>query len=103
MPEQTKTSTVDSSKPAATNSASGVHGTTPAGTSDERSVADAVRQMFDEIAPRYDFLNHVLSMNIDRLWGRRPARTFSHLLSRDHARLLDHFAGTAHLSITTRP
>ncbi|HZE82089.1 MAG TPA: class I SAM-dependent methyltransferase, partial [Candidatus Polarisedimenticolia bacterium] len=89
MPEQAKTSTVDSSKPAATNSASGVHGTTPAGTSDERSAADAVRQMFDEIAPRYDFLNHVLSMNIDRLWWRRTARTFSHILSRSNARVLD--------------
>lgn len=27
-----------------------------------------VRRMFSEIAPRYDLLNHVLSLNIDRVW-----------------------------------
>jgi demethylmenaquinone methyltransferase/2-methoxy-6-polyprenyl-1,4-benzoquinol methylase len=30
-----------------------------------------VRQIFSEIAPRYDFLNHVLSLNIDRIWRRK--------------------------------
>ncbi|MDQ3996581.1 MAG: class I SAM-dependent methyltransferase, partial [Gemmatimonadota bacterium] len=30
-----------------------------------------VRRMFSEIAPRYDLLNHVLSLNIDRAWRRR--------------------------------
>jgi len=30
-----------------------------------------VRRMFSEIAPRYDLLNHVLSLNIDRGWRRR--------------------------------
>ena len=30
----------------------------------------AVRQMFGEIAHRYDFLNHVLSASIDRRWRR---------------------------------
>jgi demethylmenaquinone methyltransferase / 2-methoxy-6-polyprenyl-1,4-benzoquinol methylase len=29
-----------------------------------------VQQIFSEIAPRYDLLNHVLSMNIDRAWRR---------------------------------
>ena len=29
-----------------------------------------VRGMFTEIAPRYDFLNHLLSLNIDRSWRR---------------------------------
>ena len=45
-----------------------------------------VRRIFSEIAPRYDLLNHVLSLNIDRGWrraalgeldwGRRPDGTF---------------------------
>lgn len=33
--------------------------------------AAAVRRMFGAIAPRYDLLNHVLSLNIDRRWRRR--------------------------------
>ena len=33
-----------------------------------------VREMFTAIAPRYDLLNHVLSLNIDRLWRRRAVR-----------------------------
>ena len=30
-----------------------------------------VRQVFSQIAPRYDLLNHLLSFNIDRGWRRR--------------------------------
>jgi len=30
-----------------------------------------VKRMFSEIAPRYDLLNHVLSLNIDRRWRRK--------------------------------
>lgn len=30
-----------------------------------------VRQVFSQIAPRYDLLNHLLSLNIDRAWRRR--------------------------------
>ncbi|MFN8653077.1 MAG: class I SAM-dependent methyltransferase [Gemmatimonadales bacterium] len=30
-----------------------------------------VRAMFTAIAPRYDFLNHALSLNVDRLWRRQ--------------------------------
>ncbi|TWT87417.1 UbiE/COQ5 methyltransferase [Pseudobythopirellula maris] len=35
---------------------------------------ERVRQMFGEIAPRYDLLNHLLSMNIDKLWRRFTVR-----------------------------
>lgn len=74
-------------------------GTTPPGTTDERSAAQAVRQMFDEIAPRYDLLNHMLSLNVDRLWWRRTARTFARILSRNDARVLDLCAGTGDMSV----
>jgi demethylmenaquinone methyltransferase/2-methoxy-6-polyprenyl-1,4-benzoquinol methylase len=33
-----------------------------------------VQQMFSDIAPRYDLLNHVLSMNIDKAWRRKALR-----------------------------
>jgi demethylmenaquinone methyltransferase/2-methoxy-6-polyprenyl-1,4-benzoquinol methylase len=33
-----------------------------------------VQQMFGEIAPRYDLLNHLLSLNVDRYWRWRTAR-----------------------------
>jgi len=33
-----------------------------------------VRRMFGEIAPRYDFLNHLLSLNIDRYWRRQTVQ-----------------------------
>lgn len=33
-----------------------------------------VRSVFEQIAPRYDLLNHLLSFNIDRVWRRRAIR-----------------------------
>jgi demethylmenaquinone methyltransferase / 2-methoxy-6-polyprenyl-1,4-benzoquinol methylase len=43
-------------------------GASPAGITGEREVGRWVRGMFDDVAPRYDLLNHVLSGNIDRYW-----------------------------------
>jgi len=58
--------------------------------------------MFNDIAPRYDLLNHTLSMNIDRLWWRRAARTFAHVLAREEANILDLCAGTGDMSVALR-
>ncbi|MGH9319040.1 MAG: class I SAM-dependent methyltransferase, partial [Vicinamibacteria bacterium] len=33
--------------------------------------ASAIKEMFEDVAPRYDFLNRVLSLGIDRGWRRR--------------------------------
>lgn len=100
MPEQFRPSIANSHGTGA--SSGGAGGTTPPGATDERSAAQAVRQMFDEIAPRYDLLNHVLSMNVDRLWWRRTARIFAHVLSRSDARVLDLCAGTGDMSVALR-
>jgi demethylmenaquinone methyltransferase/2-methoxy-6-polyprenyl-1,4-benzoquinol methylase len=74
-------------------------GTRPAGASDERSAAAQVRQMFTDIAPRYDLLNHVLSCNIDRVWWNRTARTFSCVLAQPQARVLDLCCGTGDMAL----
>jgi demethylmenaquinone methyltransferase/2-methoxy-6-polyprenyl-1,4-benzoquinol methylase len=75
-----------------------VIGAPPAGASDRAAAARAVREMFTSIAPRYDLLNHVLSCNIDKLWWRRTARTFAHILSRPNARVLDLCCGTGDMA-----
>ena len=37
----------------------------------DQTKKEEVREMFDNIAPKYDLLNHTLSMSIDRVWRRR--------------------------------
>ena len=55
--------------------------------------------MFSAIAPRYDLLNHVLSFNVDRLWWRRAAHTFTHILKRPEASALDLCCGTCDMTL----
>ena len=83
-------------------SKSTVVGAAPEGASDPRSAARAVRAMFTSIAPRYDLLNHVLSFNVDRMWWRRTARAFSHILGRPEARVLDLCCGTGDMTFALR-
>ncbi|MEM7036730.1 MAG: bifunctional demethylmenaquinone methyltransferase/2-methoxy-6-polyprenyl-1,4-benzoquinol methylase UbiE [Bacteroidota bacterium] len=40
----------------------------------QRSKKEQVTEMFDNIAPRYDFLNHFLSMGIDIRWRRKAIK-----------------------------
>jgi demethylmenaquinone methyltransferase / 2-methoxy-6-polyprenyl-1,4-benzoquinol methylase len=54
--------------------------------------------MFSSIAPRYDLLNHVLSMNVDRLWWNRTARSFRAILERPEAQVLDLCCGTGDMT-----
>ncbi len=74
-------------------------GAKPQGATDEPSAAQAVRQIFDSIAPRYDLLNHVLSANVDRLWWRRTARRFRAVLANPDAAILDICCGTGDLTM----
>jgi demethylmenaquinone methyltransferase/2-methoxy-6-polyprenyl-1,4-benzoquinol methylase len=73
-------------------------GAAPQGASDEQSAARAVQRMFDEIAPRYDLANHLLSMNVDRLWWWRTARSFTHILNRADTQILDLCCGTGDMA-----
>jgi demethylmenaquinone methyltransferase/2-methoxy-6-polyprenyl-1,4-benzoquinol methylase len=54
--------------------------------------------MFSDIAPRYDLLNHVLSMNVDRLWWWRTAKKFDTILADPSARVLDLCCGTGDMA-----
>lgn len=74
-------------------------GAQPAGARDESSAARSVQEMFNSIAPRYDFLNHLLSANIDKLWWRRTAKTFSAVLSQPNAAVLDICCGTGDMTL----
>ncbi len=73
-------------------------GTRPEGTHDENEAAHRVQEMFTRIAPRYDFLNHLLSFSFDRPWRSRTARRFRHILARPDARALDLCCGTGDLT-----
>jgi demethylmenaquinone methyltransferase/2-methoxy-6-polyprenyl-1,4-benzoquinol methylase len=83
-------------------SKSTVIGAAPEGASDPHSAAAAVREMFTAIAPRYDLLNHLLSFNVDRLWWRRTACSFSHILRRSEAQVLDLCCGTGDMAFALR-
>lgn len=64
-----------------------------------QSKALRVQEMFAEIAPRYDLLNHLLSFNIDKRWRRLTVKKLADVLSRHDAIALDLCCGTADLSI----
>jgi len=55
--------------------------------------------MFAGIAGRYDLLNHLLSLNIDRRWRRVVSAKLRPVLDREDATVLDVACGTGDLSI----
>jgi demethylmenaquinone methyltransferase/2-methoxy-6-polyprenyl-1,4-benzoquinol methylase len=65
-------------------------------TADISKAPDRIAGMFDAIAGRYDFLNHLLSAGIDRWWRRRAIRSLA-LTGRE--RLLDLCAGTGDVAL----
>ncbi len=58
-----------------------------------------VEAMFDEIAPRYDLLNRVLSFGIDVVWRKRAVALLRAALDGPPGRLLDVATGTGDLAI----
>src|SRR2546423_439168 len=73
-------------------------GTRPHGAHTEVDASRQVREMFTQIAPRYDFLNHLLSGQLDRLWRARTARRLRAILDRSDAMVLDLCCGTGDLA-----
>ena len=63
---------------------------------EEQSKKEQVEEMFDNIAPNYDRLNHILSLNIDRIWRRRVMRIVRRSKAR---RIMDLATGTGDLAI----
>jgi len=55
-----------------------------------------IRRMFGSIAPRYDLLNHLLSLNIDRYWRWRTTRIVP---PEGEAPILDLCTGTGDLAL----
>jgi demethylmenaquinone methyltransferase/2-methoxy-6-polyprenyl-1,4-benzoquinol methylase len=60
------------------------------------SKKEQVQNMFDEIAPKYDFLNHLLSFNIDKIWRKNVLKI---LRPSQPKYILDVATGTADLAI----
>ncbi|MDD6019438.1 MAG: bifunctional demethylmenaquinone methyltransferase/2-methoxy-6-polyprenyl-1,4-benzoquinol methylase UbiE [bacterium] len=63
---------------------------------DVESKTGQVRQMFDSIAPAYDFMNRCMTMGIDKWWRRRAVRLVA---KHRPQRLLDVATGTGDLAI----
>jgi len=59
---------------------------------------DQVAEMFDHIAPKYDFLNHFLSFGIDKIWRRTAIRL---LLKHAPDDILDVATGTGDFAIAS--
>lgn len=57
---------------------------------------DFVKEMFDKIAPRYDFLNRLLSMRQDTLWRKEMVRAAK---LNKNARVLDVACGTCDVGL----
>ncbi len=62
----------------------------------EESKGEMVRGMFNDIAPTYDRLNHILSLDIDKLWRKRVVRIVGKLGVK---RIMDMATGTGDLAI----
>ncbi len=57
---------------------------------------EKVKTMFNDIAPKYDLLNHVLSMGIDKLWRKKVRKQLAEIKPE---RILDIATGTGDLAI----
>lgn len=64
--------------------------------SDDSSKKEEVAQMFNNISKRYDFLNHFLSLGIDKLWRRKAIKQLREI---EPKKILDIATGTGDFAI----
>jgi demethylmenaquinone methyltransferase/2-methoxy-6-polyprenyl-1,4-benzoquinol methylase len=81
-------------------------GTRPEGAQTEAEAGRKVREMFTAIAERYDLLNHLLSLQLDRVWRARTAERLGRVFlecgaqgGEGEIRVLDLCCGTGDLGI----
>ena len=74
-------------------------GTTPDGVQGDEQVSRWVRGMFGQVAPRYDLLNHLLSLNIDKYWRARTVREVREVSRRPGSIVVDLCCGTGDLAL----
>ena len=63
---------------------------------ENKSKGEMVRGMFNDIAPTYDRLNHILSFDVDKLWRKRVVRIVRKLGAKH---IMDMATGTGDLAI----
>ena len=55
-----------------------------------------IQDIFNDLAPKYDLLNHLLSLNIDKRWRRKAMK---YIAETEKGRLLDVACGTGDFSV----
>lgn len=63
---------------------------------DEKSKKEEVAEMFNNISKRYDFLNHFLSLGIDKIWRKKAVKKLGEI---QPERILDLATGTGDFAI----
>lgn len=64
--------------------------------SEDKSKKEEVAEMFNDISKKYDFLNHFLSVGIDRIWRRKAVNMLKEI---EPKRILDLATGTGDFAI----
>ncbi len=63
---------------------------------DSRNKSQQIKEMFNNIAPAYDFMNRAMTFGIDRIWRRKAVK----MVARNpHAQILDIATGTGDLAL----
>ncbi len=63
-----------------------------------RSKKDEVAQMFNNISAKYDFLNHFLSLGIDKIWRKKAVKMLQDIQPK---KILDLASGTGDFAIAS--